>query len=183
MASDTIYSVSGSSNHHRSLVLRDGARSLALVEASWGTPLSASWAPPEFVAVEKTVSLPEADFSAVYVPGLLLTSPSKASAISFPELECLPAHVGAEGRVLLNPLITLRRFREEGADFLRVPSGAILLLSSADFYADDIPAYPALFWFHDGNAPRFLLCNEAFRSRSAALGASGLSFQRLGYAQ
>lgn len=183
MASDTIYSVSGSSNSHRSLVLRDGSHALALVEAPWGTSLATSWEPPKLVAAEKTESLPEADFSAIYVPGLLLTSRTKASAISFPELECLPASVEAEERVLLNPLITLRRFREEGADFIRVQSGAILLLSSANFYASDIPTHPALFWFHDGNAPRFLLCNEAFHLRLAALGASGLSFQRLGHAQ
>lgn len=183
MPIDTIYSVSGSSNNHRSLVLRDEVHSRALVEELWGTSLATSWQAPEFVAVERTISLPEADFSAIYVPGLLLTSPSKASAISFPELECLPARVGAEERGLLNPLITLRRFREKGADFVRVQSGAILLLSSANFYARDIPAHPALFWFHDGNAPRFLLCNEAFRSCLVALTASGLSFQRLGHAQ
>ena len=183
MPRDTIYSVSGSSNSHRAFVLRDGSRSLALVNAPWGTSLASSWTPPKFVSVEETISRPEADFSAVYVPGLLLTSPDRAAAISFPELECLPARVETKAKVVLNPLVTLTRFREEGADFVRVPSGAILVLSSAEFYADDIPTHAALFWLHDGNAPRFLLCNEAFRSRCAPLGFSGISFQRLGHAR
>jgi hypothetical protein len=183
MHPNAIYSVSGSSNRHRALALREGSRSLALVQAKWGTSLIASWEIPEFVAFEKTAALPEADFSSVYVQGLLLTSHSKAVAIAFPELECLPARLEAEERVLLNPLISLTRFYEDGADFIRVPSGAIIVLSSADFYATDIPAHAALFWFHDGNAPRFLLCNEAFRQILIGLGVSGISLQRLGCAR
>ena len=55
-------------------------------------------------------------------------------------------------------------------------------MRKADFYADDIPGEACCFWFHDGNFPRFLLCNEGFRARVQAAALSGLSFKLLGHA-
>jgi hypothetical protein len=98
------------------------------------------------------------------------------------EVELLPAMVGSEQRYFLNFLLTVRRFRQEGADVEQVP-GAILFIHKANFYAEDIPTEPRAFWFHDGNAPRFLLCNHEFKNAIATGSFSGLSFEHIGYAQ
>lgn len=178
-----IYEVSGGSNSHRTLVLRDEGACASIVNSQWGRSLAASWLSPELMVVDGTAHQPEADFSSLYLPGLLLSNRKASDSIKCPELERLPVRLGSEERVLLNPLITITRFREAGADFVRVADGAIILLSSADFYAEDIPGHSALFWFHDGNAPRSLLCNQQFVSEMKSMGASGLAFRKLGNAR
>jgi hypothetical protein len=177
-----IYTVSGASNDYRGYIVADDGNALGLVEQPWGRPLSAGWKVPCLMPFDEVGSLPDADFRSVYVPNLLVARPAPAKAVSTFEVELLPAMVGSQERYFLNFLRTLRRFRQEGADVEQV-AGAILFIRKADFYAEDIPSEPRAFWFHDGNAPRFLLCNHEFKNVVATRGFSGLSFEHIGYAQ
>lgn len=183
MAPTPIYLVSGSSNSHRSYVLSDPSNVQQYTEQPWGHPVAHSWVPPELALLEQTPALPEADFTSFYLPGLLIASKSAATSVAYQDLELLPVRAETGERVLLNPQLTLTRFREEGSNVIRVPSGAIILMQSADFYAEDVPPEPRLFWFHDGNFPRFLLCNEQFRSRIRSAKLGGLTFTPLGHAR
>lgn len=183
MVSTPIYLVSGSSNSHRSYVLSDASNVQQYTEQPWGHPVAHSWVPPELALLEQTRALPEADFTSFYLPGLLVASKSAAAAVAYQELELLPVRAETGERVLLNPRLTLTRFHEKSANVIRVPSGAIIFMESADFYAEDVPLEARLFWFHDGNFPRFLLCNEPFRSRVHSAKLEGLTFTLLGHAR
>jgi hypothetical protein len=183
MSRRPVYAVSGSSNDHRAYVLADEDKALGLVDKPWGQRMAAKWTVPDIIAVEETAALPDADIHSVCVPNLLLAKKAPAHLVSPFEVELLPAKVGTEERYFLNFLVTLRRFRKDDAEVVRVPSGAILMMHKANFYAEDIPAEPRAFWFHDGNAPRFLLCNDEFKRALSSARCSGLSFQQLGHAQ
>jgi hypothetical protein len=177
-----IFSVSGSSNSHQALVLRRSSHAGAFTNQPWGRRLTPTWRKPELVAAAKTKTLPRADVGAIYLPGLLVATEAAAVVLENEEIEFLPATVGSEEARIINPLFTIHRFREAGANFTRVPSGAILFLESADFFAQDIPVSPSLFWLHDGNFPRFLLCTASFVAQVAQAGISGLTFKALGHA-
>ena len=177
-----IYSVSGSSNSHQSLVLRVSDESGKFTSQQWGTELTPTWQEPEIVAIPETRKFPKADVCSIYLPGLLVATEAAALTLGEEMIELLPAKVDRAAAKIVNPLSTIHRFREHGAIFLRVPSGAVILLNRADFYAEDIPAAPSLFWLHDGNFPRFLLCTAKFISRTAKAGITGLTFTELGYA-
>ena len=174
--------MSGASNDYRGYIVADDGKALVLVEQPWGRRLSASWKVPCLIPFDEEGSLPDADFRSVYVPNLLVAKAAPAKAVSTFEVELLPAVVGSEQRFFLNFLLTVRRFRQEGADIERVP-GAILFIRKADFYAEDIPTEPRALWFHDGNAPRFLLCNQEFKNAIATRGFTGLSFEHIGCAR
>ena len=178
----SIYSVSGASNDHRAYALKDGSLSLTLLNQPWGTSLVESWNTPELIATDETASLPASEFCSVYVPGLLIATAETCDTVATFNFERLPAIVEGNAQVFLNPLVTVRRIREEKSHVVRIPSGAILMINSANFYASDIPETSSLCWFHDGNFPRFLLANEPFKRRVEACGHSGLSFRHLGVA-
>ena len=163
-------------------MLRVSAESGTFTNQQWGTKLAPMWQEPEIVAIAKTMKLPKADVTAIYLPGLLVATKAAALALEEEMIELLPAKVDRGAARIVNPLFTIHRFREEGASFLRVPSGAVILLNGADFYAEDIPAAPSLFWLHDGNFPRFLLCTAEFVARVAKAGITGLTFTELGHA-
>jgi hypothetical protein len=176
-----IYTVSGASNDYRGYIVADDGKALHLVEQPWGRPLSAEWNVPSLMPFDRTGVLPDADFRSVYVPNLLVAKPTPAKAVSVLQVELLPAMVASEERYFLNWLLMLKRFRKESADVEQV-AGAILFIHKADFYAEDIPTEPRAFWFHDGNAPRFLLCNHEFKNVITTSSFSGLSFEHIGYA-
>ena len=181
MTQRAIYAISGASNDYRGYLIADEGKALRFVEQPWGRPLADTWKTPSLIPFDKTASLPDADFRSVYVPNLLLAKRTPAKVVSSFQVELLPALIGSEDRFFLNFLLTLRRFRRESPDVVEVP-GAILMMRKADFYADDIPTEPRALWFHDGNAPRFLLCNDQFKNVIESGGFSGLSFEHIGYA-
>ena len=178
-----IYSVSGYSNGHRALVLRDGERAGSFCDQPWGSRLSANWNTPDLIAASPSAELPAADLASIYLPGLLVATEAAATKLRDSLVEELPVRVQGQPALILNPQFTIRRFREKGSNALRIPSGAVLLLHAADFYEEDIPSHIQLFWLHDGNFPRFLLCTEAFMEKVGEAKLSGLTFTRLGYAR
>lgn len=171
--------MSAAANDYRTYLVADDGKPLHLVEQPWGTPLKNRWKPLSLIEFDKSGALPQADFASVYLPNLLIANARAAEAVSALEVELLSAMLGAQPRYFLNWRRTLRRLREDNADLVKVPA-AILFIDKADFYAEDIPVEPQAFWFHDGNAPRFLLCNDAFKDRVA--GFSGLLFTQIGHA-
>jgi hypothetical protein len=176
-----VYVIAPLSNNFRTYLLQDDRHVLLFTQRPWGEPVTEDWITPQLEAFEESTK-PDPDFATLYLPSLLVTKQPAAKAIEFPQLELVAVLVGKETRYLLNPRITLRRYRTENADVVQVPSGAILLMRAADFYAEDIPEDPCCFWFHDGNFPRFLLCNQGFRMRIEGASLTGLSFKLLGYA-
>ena len=163
-------------------MLRASSDSGAFTNQSWGTRLAPNWKEPDIVAAAETRILPRAGVQAIYLPGLLVATEAAAVALQHEMIELLPAKVENEAARIINPVFTIHRFREEGASFLRVPSGAVLFLNAANFYAEDIAAAPGIFWLHDGNFPRFLLCTAPFVARVAEAGITGLTFTPLGHA-
>lgn len=177
-----VFAVSGSSNDHRALVLRENCDAGVFTNQQWGKKLTPIWRTPDFVAAPKTEALPAASITSAYLPGLLVATAEAATKVRDPMIEELPARIEGRPATVMNAQFTIHRFREEGADALRVP-GAVLLLRSADFFAEDIPAGVHLFWLHDGNFPRFLLCTERFVRQVRQAKLSGLTFTQLGYAK
>jgi hypothetical protein len=177
-----VYLVSTLVNRYRSYLLKQETQVLLITERPWGQPMSKDWITPELIPSDLSAAKPDPDFAGFYLPSLVIANEGAAKAIAFPQLELVPLLLGSQTRWLLNSRITLRRFRSQSADVTQVPSGAILLMNKADFYSDDLPGESCCFWFHDGNFPRFLMCNEGFRSRVQDANLSGLSFRLLGHA-
>jgi len=181
MGSNSVYIVTSSSNRNRTYLLKDDSSVLSFTHQAWGKPLQASWSTPELFAHDKT--LEDSDFASCYSGSTVVAKRSACAVIQFSGLELLQVRIGAETRYVLNSQITLMRIRPEGVEIAQVPSGAIILMNKADFYVNDVPREPCLFWFHDGNFPRFLLCNAEFRSLVERAQLSGLSFKVLGRAR
>jgi hypothetical protein len=177
--SRSIYAVSAAANDYRTYLVADDGKPLQLVQQPWGRTLTHRWRVPSLIEFDKSGLLARADFASVYLPNLLIANARAAHAVSSLQVELLPAMLGSQHRYFLNWLQTVSRLREDNADLVRVP-GAILFINRADLYAEDVPVEPHAFWYHDGNAPRFLLCNDAFKDLVAPF--SGLSFAHIGYA-
>ena len=175
--------VSGASSNHRALVLREGSDAGEFTNQLWGTNLAKAWRAPVLVVAPKTATLPAADITSLYLPGLLVATVAAAEKLRDPLIEELPARIEGQPTSVLNAQFTIHRFREEGSDTLRVPGGAVLLLHAADFYKQDNPPDVQLFWLHDGNFPRVLLCTERFVERVWHAKLSGLTFTHLGCAK
>jgi hypothetical protein len=140
-----------------------------------------SWTEYQLTGYPSDGKLPESDITAVYLPGLLAATERATRMLSDDHLELLPVVVDGSPRSMMNSQLTVRRCREDGAEFIRA-GNAVIVLRKADFFAEDVPVEPSLFWFHDGNTPRYLLCNEAFVERYDATSLTGLEFSRLGAA-
>jgi hypothetical protein len=182
MNATSVYDVSGSDDTYRCYLLHDDSNVAAVTERAWGTMLASTWKPPKLTIFSESCRKPDANFRSLYVPGLLIAQKSATDIIQVPDLELLPVIVGDEERFLLNPLITLHRFQEQGARMWRLPTGLIIQIDTANFYAEDVPMAPRMFWLHDGRFPRFLLCNEPFRALVQSAQLTGLSFKLLGQA-
>jgi hypothetical protein len=177
-----IYSVSGASNSHQTLVLRDAGDALNFTSSAWGTELLPTWPKYHLLVAAGTRHLPASDLTSIYLPGLLVAGERATVALKHDLIESLPVEINGSAASVLNPQFTIHRFREQGATFLRVGS-AVLLLQAANFYLEDLAPDPTVFWFHDGNFPRFLLCTERFVQQVRAARLSGLTFKVLGTAQ
>jgi hypothetical protein len=182
MARAPVYLISTLSKQYRSYILKDDAHVLLFTHRRWGEPVTRDWMTPELVLLRMTLDKQDADFAGLPFPGLVVATREAGAEITFPELELIPVLAGSEEHFVLNPHISVRRFRPEGADIAQVPGGAVVGMQKADFHLEDLPRHACCFWFNDGRSARFLLCNEGFRQRVESAKLTGLSFRLLGHA-